>query len=415
MANQHIVYNDLWWRQQRPSLLVVVGNGPVYNPATDIRPHRSVQFFANADVSVVQHTWQLVAGGAISYTIDISHNTYSKVFVPPDDFAQQYSGKPRLVTDFFSNADIFIGKDVTGWPETPEPPTFPLQYRGAFNTIQPLVGYNPAPDVWLLRPQAKFFAEDPVQWGPTPLYLRSALDLYQTYLDVPRNAQQAKIFSEYQIQWDFKQPITQNILFTIFAYNPATDVTRFAKQDKSQPDPDTFFRYEQRVGINAITFVPPTYNSATDVRFPRSVQFSDLIPEIFVRPQAPVTVVWNVAQLPPPTPPTAVGVVQNWQGRVVLSPKKIGESVFVPMDFISRLAVGETILSAIVACTVYSGTDPNPQNMIIGVAGVLGTVVEQEVGSGVLGTIYELLFTIKTSLGQTLELSGYFAVEPDLP
>ena len=99
---------------------------------------------------------------------------------------------------------------------------------------------------------------------------------------------------------------------------------------------------------------------------------------------------------------------------MILSPKKLGETVLVPMDFISRLGVGEIILTAAVTCSVYSGTDPSPSSMISGSATVNGTVVEQSVTGGVLGTIYELLYTVTTSANQILELSGYFTVETDL-
>jgi hypothetical protein len=107
--------------------------------------------------------------------------------------------------------------------------------------------------------------------------------------------------------------------------------------------------------------------------------------------------------------------VPNWGGRVVLSPKKLGEDVLIPMDFISRLGVGETIIGASAAISVYSGTDPNVGTMLQGSPSVIQTVVEQFVSNGVIGVIYELLYTVNTSANQRLSLSGYFAVEPDLP
>lgn len=107
--------------------------------------------------------------------------------------------------------------------------------------------------------------------------------------------------------------------------------------------------------------------------------------------------------------------VPNWGGRVILSPKKLGEDVLIPMDFISRLGVGETIIGAAAAISVYSGTDPNVGTMLQGSPSVIQTVVEQFVANGVVGVIYELLYTVNTSAGQRLSLSGYFAVEPDLP
>jgi len=85
------------------------------------------------------------------------------------------------------------------------------------------------------------------------------------------------------------------------------------------------------------------------------------------------------------------------------------------VDFISRLSSGETIASASVAASVYSGTDPNPSALISGAASVNGSQVTQLVTGGALGNIYELAYTAITSLGQTLVITGYFAVVPDLP
>lgn len=116
--------------------------------------------------------------------------------------------------------------------------------------------------------------------------------------------------------------------------------------------------------------------------------------------------------------PFVIGIqptVPNWGGRVVLSPKKLGENILLPVDFISRLGVGETILAANVTCSLYSGTDPNAASMPIGPAQILGTVVQQFVQKGIVGTTYELLYAIVTSAGQNLSLSGYFTVIPDLP
>jgi hypothetical protein len=53
--------------------------------------------------------------------------------------------------------------------------------------------------------------------------------------------------------------------------------------------------------------------------------------------------------------------------------------------------------------------------MLVGTATVSGTIVDQMVTGGVLGTIYELLAKATTSLGQVLELPGFLAVVPDLP
>lgn len=117
----------------------------------------------------------------------------------------------------------------------------------------------------------------------------------------------------------------------------------------------------------------------------------------------------------PPPPPTQPGVVAGPGGRTILLPKKQGETVTRPFDFISRLGAGEVLTSAIVLASVYSGTDSNPSAIIYGGASVLGTIVYQGITGGVTGVIYELLCKVTTSLGQTLEMAAFWVVEPDLP
>jgi flagellar biosynthesis protein FliR len=102
--------------------------------------------------------------------------------------------------------------------------------------------------------------------------------------------------------------------------------------------------------------------------------------------------------------------------RVIIPPKRLGETVVLnTFNFLSLLAVGETISSATVTATVYTGVDPSPSSMISGSATISGSIVSQKVAGGVLGVVYELLCSAVTSAGQTLLLAGYFAVVPDLP
>lgn len=102
-------------------------------------------------------------------------------------------------------------------------------------------------------------------------------------------------------------------------------------------------------------------------------------------------------------------------GRVIIPAKKLGESVILPFDFISKLSPGETLVSAVCSASVYTGVDPLPANLISGTATISGTIVNQLVTTGVLGVIYDVLARATTSLGQVLELSGYLAIVPDLP
>ena len=116
-----------------------------------------------------------------------------------------------------------------------------------------------------------------------------------------------------------------------------------------------------------------------------------------------------------PSPIYPGGGPPVYGGRLVIPAKKLGETVVIPFDFISRLAQGETITAAVCLCSTYTGVDPNPSAVISGSATISGTVVNQLITAGVLGVIYELLARATTSLGQVIELSAYLVIVPDLP
>lgn len=90
--------------------------------------------------------------------------------------------------------------------------------------------------------------------------------------------------------------------------------------------------------------------------------------------------------------------------------KTVGVSKLYDFDFTSQLGVGETISTQSVQASVYTGNDPTPQNIVSGAATASGAVVSQLITAGVVGTIYSLLCTITTSLGQTLQLQGFLAI-----
>lgn len=100
--------------------------------------------------------------------------------------------------------------------------------------------------------------------------------------------------------------------------------------------------------------------------------------------------------------------------RVQLPIKQTGESSHAVFDFISRLGVSETISTASVVATVYSGVDALPSAVVSGAAAISGTQVTQLLTAGVAGTIYQLVCTITTSLGQTLSIPAFLAVESGL-
>lgn len=100
--------------------------------------------------------------------------------------------------------------------------------------------------------------------------------------------------------------------------------------------------------------------------------------------------------------------------RIITNPKLAGETTNIVFDFLSQLAIGETISTKVVAATVYSGTDATPSNVINGAAASSGSQVTQSITAGTAGVIYKLLCTITTSLSKTLQLSTFLAVVPDL-
>ncbi len=99
--------------------------------------------------------------------------------------------------------------------------------------------------------------------------------------------------------------------------------------------------------------------------------------------------------------------------RVDFSSKLAGEAINEVFDFLSRLAVGETILSATCVASVYSGTDAAPQDLLGGSPLVVGSKVSQRIVGGVLGVTYELVCGATTSASQLLELSAFLCIVPD--
>lgn len=82
-------------------------------------------------------------------------------------------------------------------------------------------------------------------------------------------------------------------------------------------------------------------------------------------------------------------------------------------DFQQSLQAGETIVTPSVSISLLSGIDPNPNAMKYGSISIHnGTVLEQKVRQGIAGCIYEILFTVVTSLSNTLTQQTLLAVLP---
>lgn len=96
--------------------------------------------------------------------------------------------------------------------------------------------------------------------------------------------------------------------------------------------------------------------------------------------------------------------------RVTFQGKFISETKTLIFDFLSLLALGESISTTSVSAAVYSGTDSSPSSLISGAAAVSGSKVTQKITGGVVGVVYLVTCSVTTSTGQTLKQSGYQVV-----
>lgn len=94
--------------------------------------------------------------------------------------------------------------------------------------------------------------------------------------------------------------------------------------------------------------------------------------------------------------------------------KRQAETISYFGDFRDVLASGETITGQLVTITCISGTDPNPSAMLYEGVDLDNsfTVLEQRIRQGVVGCIYDILFTANTSLGNTYEKFTRLAILP---
>ena len=102
-------------------------------------------------------------------------------------------------------------------------------------------------------------------------------------------------------------------------------------------------------------------------------------------------------------------------GQAYFNPKLLGETAILTWNWASKIIdPAVTISTAVITSTVYSGTDASPSSMISGSATISGYNVTQKITGGVLGVVYQLLCTITTSDGQTLQMPGFLAVVPNV-
>lgn len=93
-----------------------------------------------------------------------------------------------------------------------------------------------------------------------------------------------------------------------------------------------------------------------------------------------------------------------------LAPKSPSETRTVTFEFLSLLAAGETVSSATVTVTVWSGTDASPSAIKSGTATASGTKVTQAFTAGVEGVIYLINVAATTSLSQVVVLQALLGI-----
>lgn len=75
------------------------------------------------------------------------------------------------------------------------------------------------------------------------------------------------------------------------------------------------------------------------------------------------------------------------------------------VDFVNDLQNNESVVSAVVTLSVFSGTDPNPQSHIVGTYAINGTsIVTQVVGGLLPNVVYIFNIVATTSLNYTVDL-----------
>ena len=92
------------------------------------------------------------------------------------------------------------------------------------------------------------------------------------------------------------------------------------------------------------------------------------------------------------------------------SPKASTSIEYFTVDFVRQLAEDDSILACTCSIALLSGSDTAVSSMLVGLVIVDGTTCAQKVQAGVSGCRYQLTFSATTLLGETLTVSGDFAV-----
>lgn len=99
--------------------------------------------------------------------------------------------------------------------------------------------------------------------------------------------------------------------------------------------------------------------------------------------------------------------------RTIFDAKALGTNFRAIFSFAESLAAGETVSSATVTATVYSGTDASPSSIISGSATCSGSTATQTITGGVAGVVYLLVCVATSSASQAMVRQGYLAVQAE--
>jgi hypothetical protein len=99
---------------------------------------------------------------------------------------------------------------------------------------------------------------------------------------------------------------------------------------------------------------------------------------------------------------------------VIFNNKPQDDTRLVTVDFVGRIPPGDYITSVSTWIEMADGVDFTPQALLKGAPVFDGTEVSQMITAGIIGNIYRLSFIANTARGQSLQLSGFIVVHPDV-
>lgn len=95
---------------------------------------------------------------------------------------------------------------------------------------------------------------------------------------------------------------------------------------------------------------------------------------------------------------------------IILPIKDVSEVLPISVKFSDLLQFGESITGASCAASVFSGTDPTPQNIVSGSTTITATTVTQTITGGLAGNIYTLAFIVTTTNSHNYVKVGQLSV-----